>query len=77
MNKLKKCNCVKNIFLYSCHLLMVGEQNFALTFSYLKKKKLAYYSNNNIASSHLKTCSQKHEIKIYSCCDQFNNHEQH
>jgi len=28
-----------------CFLLMVGEQDFALTFSYLNKIKLACYSN--------------------------------
>jgi hypothetical protein len=32
-------------------LLTGGEQKFALTFSYLNKINLAYYSNNNVQAA--------------------------
>jgi len=46
-----------------CFLLMVGEQDFALTFSYLNKMKLACYSNNTIQAAS-KPCSQNMKSKF-------------
>ena len=46
-----------------CLLLMVGEQDFALTFSYLNKIKLAYYSNNNVQAAS-KPCEQNMKPKF-------------
>jgi hypothetical protein len=47
------------MFFIKLLLLTGGEEKFALTFSYLNKKILAYYSNSTVQAANLKTCQPK------------------